>query len=107
MNSLNRTISSIVLLCIAFVQLIISAYRYIISAQTTLTNPLIPVGLKDAVVNFSTLLVGLYLFVLLLNVFHLWKKILFWPIFITSVLIMVGIALFGQQIHQYYFSFVR
>ena len=106
MNSLNRTISSIVLLCIAFVQLVISVYRYI-NAQTVLTNPLIPVGLKDAVVNFSTLLVGLYLFVLLLNVFYLWKKILFWPIFITSVLVVLGIALFGQQIHQYYFSFVR
>lgn len=106
MNSLNRTISSIVLLCIAFVQLIISAYRYI-NAQTILTNPLIPVGLKDAVANFSILLTGLYLFLSLLNGFYLWKKMLFWPIFITSVLIMVGIALFGQQIHQYYFSFVR
>jgi len=102
MNSLNRKISSIVILCIAMLQLIIAAARYI-DAKTTLANPLIPPGLKDAVANFSILIAGCYLLVIMLSVYYLWQEKLFWPVTIISLLIMVGLALFGHQIHDYYF----
>lgn len=105
MNSLNRKISCVVILCIAIVQLIIAAYRYI-NAQITLANPLIPERLKDAVENFSILMAGLYLFVVLITLYYLWQRKLFWPIIVISIMIMVGLALFGQQIHDYYFRFV-
>lgn len=102
MNSLNRKISCIVILCVAALQLIIAVVRYI-DAKTTLANPLIPVGLKDAVANFSILMAGAYLLVIMLNVYYLWRKKIFWPVMIVSLLIMIGLALFGHQIHGYYF----
>ena len=73
MNSLNKKICAIVILCVAFSQLAIATARYI-NAKTVLKNPLVPTGLGDAVANFSILIAGLYLFVILLNAYYLWQK---------------------------------
>lgn len=94
----NKRISSIVVLCIASLQVIIVLARYF-QSKTNLANPLIPEILIDRIRNFSLFMSVLYLSVVALNIAYLvWRKG-FIVVVIFSSAILIGLALFGQKIH--------
>lgn len=94
----NKRIISIVIISIALLQGLIVGARYF-QSKMNLTNPLIPESLISGIMKFSIFMSTLYFFVVILNVFYLFKRKGFWSIVIFSGIILVGLALFGQKIH--------
>lgn len=99
----NKRIFSIVVLCLALLQIIVIVTRYL-QARSNLQNPLIPQSLVDHVAEFSGIMLSLYIIVALLNIFYLLRKKAFITIAVISSIILIGLALFGQYFHSAYFN---
>lgn len=103
MNKSQKILISIAVLGICLLQIVIIGIR-LYTSDAYSHNPLIPDGLYKPIRNFNYTLIGLHCFAALFNVFYLLTKKYFWATLTLSLLILLVLALFKVEIHNWFFT---
>ena len=103
MNKSQKILISVTLLGICLLQAIIIGVRFS-QKSIGLDNPLIPQSLVEPVRDFNYMLIGLHCFAGLFSVFYLLTKKYFWVTVTLSLLMLIVLALFKVEIHNWFFA---